>query len=119
MTFSQVVEGVGEGVDAAGITIVVIGVFASSVRFLTHMWRDTNTAYRLYRVGLGRAILLGLEFLIAGDIIRTVATSPTFRSVGILGTIVLIRTFLSIALTVEVEGRLPWAGGRRGSAPAP
>lgn len=108
MRFVDVVEGVGKGVDGAGITIVVIGVVASSVRFLMQMRSDIGSAYRLYRLGLGRAILLGLEFLIAGDIIRTVATSPTFRSVGILGTIVLIRTFLSVALTVEVEGRLPW-----------
>ena len=66
-------------------------------------------------MGLGRAILLGLEFLIAGDIIRTVAT-PTFQSVGILGSIVLIRTFLSLALNLEVEGRLPWQRGRKAEA---
>jgi uncharacterized membrane protein len=89
------------------------------VRFLTRLRTDAGSAYRQYRLGLGRAILLGLEFLIAGDIIRTVATSPTFRSVGILGTIVLIRTFLSFALTLEVEGRLPWTVGSQGPAAAP
>ena len=65
--------------------------------------------------GLGhctdRAILLGLEFLVAGDIIRTVAISPTFASVGVLAIIVLIRTFLSATLTVEIEGRWPWQRG--------
>lgn len=59
-------------------------------------------------IGLGRAILLGLEFLVAGDIIRTVAISPTISSVGVLAVIVLIRTVLSATLTVEIEGRWPW-----------
>jgi uncharacterized membrane protein len=117
MNFAGVVEDIGKGVDVVGITIILVGVLGSSVQFLRRM-RDVGSAYRLYRVGLGRAILLGLEFLIAGDIIRTVATSPTFQSVGILGSIVLIRTFLSLALNLEVEGRLPWQG-RATSEPAP
>lgn len=85
MNFVDVVEAVGKGVDAAGITIILIGVLASSL-LLRRLRSNVGSAYGLYRVGLGRAILLGLEFLIAGDIIRTVATSPTFQSVGILGT---------------------------------
>ncbi len=108
MTFADFVEHVGKGVDATGIALIVVGVLTASIRFLLRAWADLATAYRDYRVALGRAILLGLEFLIAGDIIRTVATSPTFRSVGILGSIVVIRTFLSLALNLEVEGRLPW-----------
>jgi uncharacterized membrane protein len=64
--------------------------------------------YRTYRQGLGRAILLGLEFLIAGDIRRTVGVAPTLENVFILGLIVVIRTFLSVALQLEVEGRWPW-----------
>ena len=70
--------------------------------------RPHDVAYRDCRQSLGRAILLGLEFLVAGDIIRTVAIAPTFTSVGVLGIIVLIRTFLSATLTVEIEGRWPW-----------
>lgn len=108
MSFVEVVEVLGKGVDGVGITIILIGVLASSVQFLRRIWGDVASAYGLYRAGLGRAILLGLEFLIAGDIIRTVATSPTFQSVGILGSIVIIRTFLSFSLNLEVEGRLPW-----------
>ena len=108
MNFVEVVEDIGKGVDVAGITIILVGVLASSVQFLRRVRNGVGSAYGPYRVGLGRAILLGLEFLIAGDIIRTVATSPTFQSVGILGSIVLIRTFLSLALNLEVEGRLPW-----------
>jgi uncharacterized membrane protein len=108
MSFVEVVEVIGKGVDGVGIAIILIGVLASSVQFLRRIRGDLAIAYGLYRAGLGRAILLGLEFLIAGDIIRTVATSPTFQSVGILGSIVIIRTFLSFSLNLEVEGHLPW-----------
>ena len=64
--------------------------------------------YRTYRQNLGRASLLGLEFLIAGDIIRTVVVAPTLQNVLVLGLIVLIRTFLSLSLQLEIEGKLPW-----------
>jgi uncharacterized membrane protein len=77
-------------------------------------------SYRSYRRSLARAILLGLEFLVAGDIVRTVAIDPTFRSVGILAIIVAIRTFLSIELQLEIEGRWPWQADReRGKLEAP
>jgi uncharacterized membrane protein len=118
VNFVGVVEDIGKGVDLAGISIILVGVLASSAQFLRRLRNHGGSAYGLYRVGLGRAILLGLEFLIAGDIIRTVATSPTFQSVGILGSIVLIRTFLSLALNLEVEGRLPWQKGGK-AEPAP
>jgi hypothetical protein len=75
-----------------------------------------DAAYVRYRRALGRAILLGLEFLVAGDIIRTVAISPTFTSLGILAIIVAIRTFLSTELELEIEGRWPWQ--RRGATAA-
>ncbi|MFD0851777.1 DUF1622 domain-containing protein, partial [Actinomadura adrarensis] len=68
---------------------------------------DFPAVYRLYRQSLGPAILLGLEFLVAGDIIRTVAVSPTFTSVGVLAANVVVRTFLSFSLEVELEGRWP------------
>ena len=71
-----------------------------------------HTSYRCYRQGVGRAILLGLEFLVAGDIIRTVAVDPTFTSVGVLAAIVVIRTFLSFSLEVELDGRWPWQRNR-------
>lgn len=116
MSFVEVVEDIGKGVDIAGITIILVGVIASTVQFLRRLLDDVGSAYGLFRVGLGRAILLGLEFLIAGDIIRTVATSPTFQSVGVLAAIVLIRTFLSLALNLEVEGRLPWQNARKAEA---
>ncbi len=70
--------------------------------------RNTGNYYSLYRQDVGRAILLGLEFLIAGDIIRTVVVAPTTQNVLVLGLIVLIRTFLSLSLQLEIEGKLPW-----------
>ena len=69
---------------------------------------NTGNYYSSYRQDIGRAILLGLEFLIAGDIIRTVVVAPTIQNVLVLGLIVLIRTFLSLSLQLEIEGRLPW-----------
>ncbi len=69
---------------------------------------ESLSTYRLYRQLLGRSILLGLELLVAADAIRTVAVTPTFESVGVLAMIVLIRTFLSFSLELEITGRWPW-----------
>jgi uncharacterized membrane protein len=92
----------------------VIGGIVASVQFVRRIGdRATfDTTYRLYRRGLGRALLLGLEFLVAGDIIRTVTESPTLTEVAVLAGIVLIRTFLSVTLEVETEGRWPWQTAR-------
>jgi uncharacterized membrane protein len=108
--FQQVVETAGKAVDLSGIAILIVGSLMAAAGFLRDLLRNTtlSTAYRTFRVGLGRAILLGLELLVAADIIRTVAVSPSFTSVGVLAIIVVIRTFLSTALEVEVEGRWPW-----------
>ena len=116
MSLDEVVEAVGKAVDVAGIVIIVVGAAAASFLFLDRARREgVSTAYPTYRRTLGRAILLGLEFLVAADIVRTVAITPTFSDVGVLGAIVLIRTFLSIALQVETEARWPWQprGGMR------
>jgi uncharacterized membrane protein len=84
---------------------------AATVRLVSRLRdraRGTGNYYSLYRQDVGRAILLGLEFLIAGDIIRTVVVAPTLQNVVVLGMIVLIRTFLSLSLQLEIEGKLPW-----------
>ena len=106
--FRELMDGVGTAIDAAGVLIIVIGALLATCRFLFRRQDVPVNSYRLYRQGLGRAILLGLEFLVAGDIIRTVAVAPTLENVLILGLIVLIRTFLSMALQLEVEGKWPW-----------
>jgi uncharacterized membrane protein len=109
MEFYRVLmEGIGMAVDAAGVLVIVVGALLCTHRFLFRRKEGAADSYRLYRQDLGRAILLGLEFLVAGDIIRTVAVAPTLDNVLILGLIVLIRTFLSMALQLEVDGRWPW-----------
>lgn len=111
MEFEDTVEAVGQAVDIAGVAVIVSGALIATGVFahrLSRLRSDVAVVYRLYRQNLGRAILLGLEFLVAGDIIRTVAVSPTFTSVGVLAAIVVVRTLLSFSLEVELEGRWPW-----------
>lgn len=97
-------------IEGAGIFIIVTGAAIASVVFVRRYFTEkTNTdAYYNYRSQLGRAILLGLEFFVAADIIRTVVIEPSFANVGILGLVVFIRTFLSFALEVEINGHWPW-----------
>ena len=99
---------VGTAVDTAGVSVIVIGALIATIRFLFQRRGKPSILFRLYRQDMGRAILLGLEFLVAGDIIRTVVVDPTFNNVIVLGLIVLIRTFLSMSLQLELEGRWPW-----------
>lgn len=106
MTFAEVVEVVGKVVDAAGVAAIVVGALYAA--FLAASRRRDGDVYRSFRRRLGRSILLGLELLVAADIIRTVAITPTLESVGVLAAIVLIRTFLSFSLELEITGRWPW-----------
>ena len=101
-------EIVGTAVDGVGVFIVAVGALVATARLLIRLAHKTGSYYSSYRQDIGRAILLGLEFLIAGDIIRTVVVAPTIQNVLVLGLIVLIRTFLSLSLQLEIEGRLPW-----------
>ena len=119
--FKDWVDAVSKVVDGVGVAIVVVGLLVASAMFLSRALRTDqfDPVYRSYRQGLGRAILLGLEFLVAGDIIRTVAVDPSFQSAGVLALIVLIRTFLSMALQVEIDGRWPWQSRRPDTQPAP
>ena len=102
-------------VELIGIAIIAAGAIVTLLIFLYHLARreDVVTAVSHLRSDLGRAILLGLEFLVAADIINTVAIEPTLDSVVVLGGIVLIRTLLSFSLEVEIEGRWPWQRGAR------
>src|SRR5205809_7283580 len=115
--FRHIMEVVGTTVDGVGVFIVAGGMVVATVRLVPRLRdrsHDTGNYYSLYRQDVGRAILLGLESLIAGDIIRTVVVAPTLQHVVALGLILLIRTFLSLSLQLEIEGRLPW---RRGAVP--
>jgi uncharacterized membrane protein len=110
MSFGDLVEYIGDGMELAGIAVIVIGTAASFVRLAASRLpgRSGEGAYERTRRAVGRSILLGLELLVAGDIIRTVAVSPSFTSVGVLAGVVLIRTFLSFTLELEITGRWPW-----------
>ncbi len=106
--FRRIMEIIGTGMDGVGVFIVAGGAVIATTRLAVRRAHDTGNYYSLYRQDVGRAILLGLEFLIAGDLIRTVVVAPTLQNVVVLGLIVLIRTFLSLSLQLEIEGKLPW-----------
>lgn len=108
MDFQGVIELAGEAGDAAGVAVIVVGVVGATIVAAARLARGGRDVYRPYRQQLGRSILLGLELLVAADIIRTVAVQPTFTSVGVLGLIVVIRTLLSFTLELEITGRWPW-----------
>ena len=108
MAYNNVIEKIGTATDAAGVAVIVAGGLIAFGLAAVHLSRGDPDVYRRFRQRLGQTILLGLELLVAGDIVRTVATSPSLTSVGILTAIVVIRTFLSFSLEVEITGRWPW-----------
>ena len=109
-TFQEVAGGIAMGIEAVGILIIVAGALLASVLFLRQFFLKVpfDDAFHSYRGNLGRAILLGLEFLVAADIVGTVVVDPTFTNVGVLALIIAVRTFLSFALEVEINGHWPW-----------
>ncbi len=112
------------GIELVGIAVMIVGGVIACALFVVRLFRrvrpasaagpmsrpasDGDARYRELRANLGRAILLGLEFLVAADIIGTVAIEPSFRSLGVLALIIVIRTFLSFSLELEISGRWPW-----------
>lgn len=113
MHLESALSTVGSVVDVVGVAVIVVGAAAASwTAIATVRARSGAPVYEAYRGNLGRSILLGLEFLVAADIIKTVAVTPTFTSVGVLALIVLIRTFLSWSLQLEITGRWPWQPDR-------
>ncbi len=108
MSFDELVQVAGQVIEAAGVLVVLVGSIIVAVQALARLMRHEPEVYVGFRRGLGRSILLGLELLVAADIVRTVATEPTLSSVAVLAAIVLIRTFLSFTLELEVSGRWPW-----------
>jgi uncharacterized membrane protein len=102
-----VIRFVSHLIEIAGLAVIVGGGLFAIARFIINV-RQHLRPYPTFRRDLGRSILLGLEFLVAGDIISTITIEPTLTSVSVLGLIVLIRTFLSFSLEVEINGRWPW-----------
>jgi uncharacterized membrane protein len=110
--FNHAIDAAGLAISLAGVAVIAGGILLATWRVLGRPQRGDADRYVRYRREVGQAILLGLEFLVAADIIETVAVAPTAQNVVVLGGIVLIRTFLSIALQVELEGRWPWHSAR-------
>lgn len=108
--FDVVLQLITRGLECVGVGVIVLGAVYALIRCFKSAQGASAaiSPYHQFRQTLGRAILLGLELLVAADIIGTVAVEPTLRNVLILALIVLIRTFLSISLTVEIENRWPW-----------
>ena len=107
-TLHTFIEFGATGMDAMAVALIIGTFLWASVRYFVQTGRDATNAYARYKIFLGRALSLGLEFLVAADVIRTVGVAPTFRNIGILGAIIVIRTALSWSLVAEMEGRWPW-----------
>jgi len=110
-TVRAAIEWAALGIEILGAVVIVAGVLRvaitrGTIRFLLKL--DEPGAYGSYKHQMGRSLLLGLEFLVAGDVVRTVALEPTLLNVSVLGLLVLVRTFLSWTLAVEIEGHWPW-----------
>lgn len=109
MSFKEVVSMVGYGIEGLGVAVILTGISIATFQFLkSFRHKGEGDAYGVYRRYLGRSIILGLEFLVAGDIIRTVVVGGTLENILTLGLIILIRSFLIFTLHLEVEGRWPW-----------
>ena len=102
---SQWIHLVGIGIEIFGVFIIVVGIIWSA-RYI--FGRDVVSRYDSYKISIGRSLLLGLEVLVAADIVKTIAIELTFVSLGLLAGLVVVRTFLSWTLTLEIEGRWPW-----------
>ena len=110
VSYEEIVGDVAKVVEAFGVAILVVGGIGAFAIATVRLLRGAPETYSTLRGSLGRVILLGLEVLIIGDIIRTIVVDPTIQSVGVLGLIVLIRIVLSFSLEVEIDGAWPWNG---------
>ncbi len=108
------IEFIGVVIEVYGVAVIAVGVGYATFLFVSNAIRpdQRSTLYKSYRGRLGRVLLLGLEILVAADIVRTVALEPSFENVAVLGLLVLVRTFLSWSIVVEIEGRWPWQAKR-------
>lgn len=115
-----IAENVALLIEALGIAIIALAALVSIALLVFKAIRDRSLRepYQACRRQLGRGILLGLELLVAADIIATVVVDLSLTTVSVLGLIVLIRTFLSFSLEAELDGRWPWQARERGEAPA-
>jgi uncharacterized membrane protein len=102
------ITAIGVGIEVFGVLVILVGIILASLNFIRASQTDFTSRFRQYKIRLGQSLLLGLEILVAADIVRTVALEPNFTNLGVLGLLVLIRTFLSWTLELEVTGHWPW-----------
>jgi uncharacterized membrane protein len=105
-TLGHWIHVVGNGIEVFGVLVVVIGIAWSTLLFMRGQMAEAH--YETYKIRIGRSLLLGLEVLVAADIVKTIALDLTFTSLGLLAGLVVVRTFLSWTLVLEIEGRWPW-----------
>jgi uncharacterized membrane protein len=117
METQKIIFVISEVIDFAGVAIIALGALMGVILCARDLLRHEQTvdAYRSLRTFLGRSLLLGLEFLVAGDVIKTVAIGPTLESAIVLAIVVLVRTVLSLSIDVEIDGRWPWEAARQAS----
>jgi uncharacterized membrane protein len=106
--FHTVIDIGASAVEAMGVLLILCSFLWASVSFVVHAREQVSNRYERYKLALGRALSLGLEFLVAADVIKTVTTAPSFTNIGVLAAVIVTRTFLSWSLAVEMEGRWPW-----------
>ena len=121
MAFQTIIEFVVHGLEAMGIVVIVVGAYVAMISFVRRLVAGCafEACAGVVRERLARATLLGLEFLVAADIIATVAAVPTAARLLMLAGIILLRSFLSATLVVEVEGHWPWSAARPDVRPSP
>jgi uncharacterized membrane protein len=107
-TSRNLIEIGASAIDDMAVALIVGTFLWASIRFVVHIGRHAPDPFHRYKLALGKALSLGLEFLVAADVIRTVTMAPTFTNIGLLAAVILTRTFLSWSLVVEMEGRWPW-----------
>lgn len=102
-------ERAGRVISLVGVSVIVLGFSLAAVEYARDYRRlGAQEAFTQFKVGLGRALLLGLEILVVADVIETITVAPTYASLSVLAILVVLRTFVSWTLTLEIEGRWPW-----------
>jgi len=102
------IESIATGLEILGVAVIGFAFLYATVRGLVHFGQRGEDAFHRLKIRLGRALQLGLEFLVAADIIRTVIIEPTMQGIATLGLLIVVRTLLSWSITVEIEGCWPW-----------
>jgi uncharacterized membrane protein len=113
---TQAIELIARGLEVLGVAVIGFAFLYATIRGLVHIRQRKSDAYQQLKIFVEKALQLGLDFLVAADIIGTVTVAPTIQGIASLGLLILVRTFLSWSITVEIEGRWPWQLARTGKA---